>query len=373
MGNSRPPSLVTHLGKALSAPARLVRLGLLKALWRSLSAMPAAALAGVAVMFLIWSCERQARQREAVEARQEAKQAAQEISRLQKQASSAVRDARENAAAAHELEAQQQQLAREAAGLRQSLESLRQQELARANEVATLPTSEVVSRVASRLGEQGTGNREQGTEQQEQVTGNREQGIEQQEQGSRMRALNPLTRLGEQGTGNREQGTEQQEQGSRMRALDPLTRLALAGESASASHPLPQGGEGKNGPGGEGKSGPGGEGQGSPGALVLSEAGARKVEAAFLELDSCRQQAQVLGQQVSNCEQREQLASSIQEQQSGTVVKLKAALADKDQALERSEQERRAELEAARGHSRAHLLRTLAIFAGGILAGVVLR
>jgi prefoldin subunit 5 len=72
-------------------------------------------------------------------------------SRLQQQAAGALRDAKQSAQAVRELEAQRQQLAREAEGLRQSPESLRKQEVARADEVATLPTSEVVSRVASRL------------------------------------------------------------------------------------------------------------------------------------------------------------------------------------------------------------------------------
>jgi len=335
MGNSRPSSLIARLGKALSAPARLARLGLLKSLGRSLAAMPAAALAGVAIMFLVWSCERQTRQREAVEARQEEKHAAEEISRLEQQASGAVRNARTSAQAAQELEGRQQELAREAEGLRRSLESLRQLEFARSSEVATLPTSEVASRVASRLGEQGSGAGFQGS------------GL-QDAQPPESRSLDPLTRLAPQ-----------------QQAVNPLTRLALAGESASASHPLPQGGEGR--------SSVRGEGQKSLPALVLSEAGVRKVEATFLELDSCRQQAQVIGEQVSNCEQREKLASSIQARQSGTIVQLKAALADKDQALERSAEARRAEVKAARGTPRARVIRALGIFAGGLLAGVLLR
>jgi hypothetical protein len=306
-------------------------------------------------MFFAWSCEHQARQRDMAAAKQVKKQAAEEISRLQQQAAGALRDAKQSAQAARDLEAQRQQLAREAEGLRQSLESLRQQELARANEVATLPTSEVVSRVASRLKEQVSGNREQGTGQPH---------------------------------------------------LGPLTRPALAEESASAGHPprflgsdgphrgpeigLPQGGEGQNNPGGEGQKCPGvgnGEKQPPPGtqalapnasspsspALVLSDQGVRKVETALIELDSCRQQAQVMGQQVSNCEQQAKLNSALQEQQSGTIAKLNAALADKDQILARSEEAHRAELKAARGTWRARFLRAVEIFAGGFIAGVLVR
>jgi hypothetical protein len=108
-------------------------------------------------------------------------------------------------------------------------------------------------------------------------------------------------------------------------------------------------------------------------ALELSDQGARKVETALIELDSCRQQAQVMGQQVSNCEQQAKLGSAIQEQQSGTIAKLNAALADKDQILARSEEAHRAELKAARGTWRARFLRAVEIFAGGFIAGVLVR
>jgi multidrug efflux pump subunit AcrA (membrane-fusion protein) len=106
---------------------------------------------------------------------------------------------------------------------------------------------------------------------------------------------------------------------------------------------------------------------------VLSEAGARKVETALVELDSCRQQAQVMGQQVLNCEQQAKLNSALQEQQSGTIAKLEAALADKEQILARSEEAHRAELKAARGTWRGRFFRAVEIFAGGFIAGVLVR
>jgi uncharacterized protein YoxC len=302
------------LGKILAAGRKLASLSLAPGLLRTIPSLPTAALAGVVIMFFAWSCEHQARQRDMAEAKQVKKQAAEQISRLEQQAAASLRDAKQSAQAVRELEAQRQQLVREAEGLRQSLESLRQQELARANEVATLPTSEVVSRVASRLQE-------------------------------------PVAGVGAQGSG--------------QQPLNPLTRPALAAENASAGHPLPQGGEGGNNRGGEG--------QKSPAALVLSDQGVRKVEAALVELDSCRQQTQVMGQQVSNCEQQAKLTSAMQEQQSSTIAKLNAALADKDQILARSEAAHRAELKAARGTWRARLRHAVEIFAGGFIAGVLVR
>jgi hypothetical protein len=267
-------------------------------------------------MCFAWSCERQARRRDTVEAQQVKKQAKEEISRLQQQAAGALRGAKQSAQAVRELEAQRQQLAREAEGLRQSLESLRKQELARADEVATLPTSEVVSRVASRLQEPVPGVRDQGSgQQEEQVSG-----------------------AGCQVSGQRSAGLEAQKQ------LSPATQHLVP----NASRPS------------------------SP-ALVLSDQGVRQVETAFVELDSCRQQAQVMGQQVSNCEQQSKLDSAIHDQQSGTIAKLDAALADKDKILAQSEEAHRAELKAARGTWRSHFFRAVEYFAGGFIAGVLVR
>jgi hypothetical protein len=390
MGEKGPLSLTTCLGRILAAGRKLASPSLAQGLLRIAPRLTTAALAGVVIMFFAWSCERQARRRDTLQAQQAKKQATEEISQLRQQAASALRDAQQSAQAVRALEAQQQQLMREAEGLRQSLESLRQQELARTDEVATLPTSEVASRVASRLGEQGTGNREQVTGNREQVTGNREQ----------------VTGNREQVTGNREQVSGAGGQVTGRQALNPLTRPAPPEESASAGHPLPQGGEGQNNPGGEGQNNPGGEGENNPGgdgqkypagvsgqkppaleaqvlapstsrpsspALVLSDQGVRKVEAALIELDSCRQQTQLMGQQVSNCEQQSKLDSTMRDQQAATIAKLNAALADKDKILAASEAAHRAELKAARGTWRAHFIRAVEYFAGGFIAGVMVR
>ena len=191
------------------------------------------------------------------------KQAAEQISQLEQQAAGALQDAKQSAQAVRELEGQRQQFVREAEGLRQSLDSLRKQELARANEVATLPTSEVVKRVASRLQEQGSGSGSQGHR--------------------------------------------------RAHRASATTRML---KSAGAGPPLPQG-RGTARPRGSRTTGQRPNSLCPPvAALVLSDQGVRKVETAFVELDSCRQQTQVLGQQVSNCEQQSKLNSAIIDQQS---------------------------------------------------------
>jgi len=307
MGSNRPLSLTTCLGKIGAAGRKLASLSPVQGLLRSIPGLPTAALAGVVIMFFAWSCERQARRLDTVQAQQVKKQAAEEISRLQQQAAGALRDAKQSAQAVRELEAQRQQLARQAEGLSQSLESLRKQELARADEVATLPTSELVSRVASRL--------------QEPVSGVRNQGSGQQTPSLQMLAA---------GNGEKQPAPDTQH---------------LVPNPSPASSP----------------------------ALVLSDQGARKVETAFIELDSCLQQTQVMGEQVSNCEQQSKLNSAISDQQSGAIAKLNAALADKDKILAQSEEAHRAELKAARGTWRSHFFRAVEYFAGGFIAGVLVR
>ena len=109
------------------------------------------------------------------------------------------------------------------------------------------------------------------------------------------------------------------------------------------------------------------------GALVFSEPAVRKVETTFVELDSCRQQAQVLGQQISNCDQQAKVDSALQQQQASTISQLKAALADKDEILKRSDEAHQAELKAVRGSWRTRFYHAVEIFAGGFIAGVLVR
>jgi hypothetical protein len=344
MGTTKPPSPTTGLSAIRAAANKLSSLSLVQGLLRIAPGLPAAALAGVVIMFFAWSCEHRARQRQAIEAQQIKKQSAEQISLLAQQASSALKDAHQSAQAAKELEGQRQQLARKADALQQSLESLHSQQLAHENELASLTTEEVVKRVMARL--------------QEQVSGVRGQAPGKEAVSSQPSAF-----------------SKNADQRSASQAANPLTRPATADETAAAGQPLPQGGEGKSPAGREGtRQDPSAHLPTSPSAaLVLSDQGVRKVEGAFLELDSCRQQSQVIAQQVSNCEQQAKLDSALEQQQAGTISKLNAALADKDQILARSEAAHRAELKAARGTWRTRFYHAVEIFAGGFVAGVLVR
>jgi hypothetical protein len=80
-----------------------------------------------------------------------------------------------------------------------------------------------------------------------------------------------------------------------------------------------------------------------------------------------------MGQQIANCEQQSKLDSTMRDQQAATIAKLNAALADKDKILAASEAAHRAELKAAHGTWRAHFIRAVEYFAGGFIAGVLVR
>jgi len=334
METTKPTSPTTALS-ALPAEAAKASLSLLQGLLRIAPGLPVAALAGVVIMFGAWSCEHRARQREAIEAQQIKKQSTVEISRLEQQASSAIKDAHESAQAAKELESRRQQLASEADGLRQNLESLRQVAITQNNALAGLTTDAVVKLVAARLQLQAPG------------AGG---------QGSVNDAANPEHSAPGKNT----------DRSLTSRSLDSPSRPATADDTAAAGRPFPPAGEGAGTAGGEGKTA-------NDAALVLSDQGVRKVEGAFEELDSCRQQGQVMSQQVSNCEQRAKLDSALEAQQADTISKLNAALADKDQILSRSEAAHRAELKAVRGSWRTRVYHAAEILAGGIIVGVIAR
>ena len=326
---------VQALARALVGLARLSQ-----ALWQRFLFLPLAASGALILIVLAWSCERRARFRQALEAEQGKKQAAADVAELQAHAAAAMREAnQQHAQAVRELESSRQKLAREAEGLRERLESLRHQELARLDEVATLPTTEVVTRVATRLGPGGfeasgrTSAKDSGSE--VRASGAREGGPS---AGSPRSADAPTGELPVVSSASTEKPA--------AASLNPESRLAGAPTASSAAAPRP---------------------------LTLTEQGARQVETAFLELDSCRQQAGLLDQQVQNCRDQAKLSAAMIEQQAAALAKLNAALADKDQILARREAQLQAEIKAARGSWRSRLWRAVQYFAAGVVAGVIMR
>lgn len=107
-------------------------------------------------------------------------------------------------------------------------------------------------------------------------------------------------------------------------------------------------------------------------AVVLTEEGARKVETAFVELDSCREQSSVQSEQLTACQKEGAAEAAMVAQQKSSLAQLNQALGEKDQILARRETEFKAELKAARGTWRARLGRVAEFVAAGVVIGKVL-
>jgi hypothetical protein len=252
-------------------------------LLRRVPGLSAVAVAGMALLFHSWSCERRVERREVEEAGQIKRQASQDISRLQRQAADTLRAAQQSAQAARALDARRRVLEHEAEGLRQKLALLRAR----------------------------------------------------QEQSSSL-------------------GEQLQDAGSSAPGAAGNTR-----ERGSAQVS------------GGGDAGPGGSPAAAARGLALDWV--TKGDPVVFELGSCRQEGQVMGQLISNCEQREKLNSAQLEQQASTISKLHEALTEKDRILARSEAAQQAELNVMRGSRRSRWARAAAYFAGGFAAGVLVR
>jgi len=105
----------------------------------------------------------------------------------------------------------------------------------------------------------------------------------------------------------------------------------------------------------------------------LSEAALRKVETALVELDGCKQQAQVEDSLIGNCKEQAAASASIIDQQKASLAGLNQALADKDRILAASQQQQKAELKIARGAFSQRLVRTLEHVAIGVAIGLAVR
>ena len=105
----------------------------------------------------------------------------------------------------------------------------------------------------------------------------------------------------------------------------------------------------------------------------LSDAALRQVETALVELDGCKQQAQVRDNLLGNCNQQAASSASIIDQQKASLVSLNQALADKDRILAASDRRQKAELKIARGAFSQRLARTLEHVAIGVAIGLAVR
>jgi hypothetical protein len=106
-------------------------------------------------------------------------------------------------------------------------------------------------------------------------------------------------------------------------------------------------------------------------ALQLTDAGARKVDEALVELDACRAERANETGQVSNCAARAAADEAALRRQAGSISELNQALKTKQQAWRAREAESQAELRAARGTFLGRLARTSEHVAIGVGIGIV--
>ncbi len=271
---------------------------------------PLGALGLCGLAFALWLFEHDARLRQAYELGQLKKQTATEVSALRAQAEAAIREANEqHAQAIRDLEARQRRLLEDAEKLRKRLAALQTEERAKVEQVATLPASELVTRVAARLG------------------------LPPQE------FSNPG---GSPGAG----------------AVTPPAGAIGPGTNAA---PRPQAGEDTQG-----------SRMPDATPFGLSEEALRKVDVALVELDSCREGGTVMSQQVANCNAQVVATTETISQQAAAIEKLNQGLEAKDQILARREAEHQAELKTLRGSRWGGLARTLEHVAIGVAIGVAI-
>jgi len=273
--------------------------------------LPVVAVAALVIFAALWWVEHDARLRREEELKEMRRQSAAEISSLQAKADAAVRDANQsNARAASELEASRRLLEQQAQNLRQRLATLEQTEHTRVEQVAVLPVSEISKRLSEQLGPGA-------------ITGETT-GV-----GSRVWGVGKA--------GSRESGVGGREGRSLISSSATLDTL----------HP-------------------------APANLLLTEAGARKVETALVELDSCRQESSVQSQQLAACQREGAAEAAMVEQQKSSIAKLNGALADKDQVLAKQQTEFKAELKVAKGTVLSRVGRVIEYVAAGVVIGKVL-
>ena len=107
--------------------------------------------------------------------------------------------------------------------------------------------------------------------------------------------------------------------------------------------------------------------------FVLTEEGARRVETAFIELDSCRAQAAVRDGELANCQEQVAANRAAVGEMNQSLQDLNQAIHLKDEILTRVEAEHQAELKAARGSRLGRFVRAVQYVGVGIVIGLVAR
>jgi hypothetical protein len=280
--------------------------------------------AGLFILAWVWR-EHDARLRRDLELQQLRQQTSAQVAALRARADALLRAANEkNARVIRDLDSRRRQLEHEGEELRRQLLHLREQERARASEVASLPASELAERLAARLDSRGSGFGTRDSGRKEQVSG---VGAQVSEKGV---------------PDDQSPSPGKKSQTPDTRHLTPDTSPIPRPESRVASS-----------------------------ELVLTEEGARQMETAFVKLDSCREQSAVKDGELANCQEQVTVNRAVVGEMNKSVNDLNQALRLQDEILARVQAEHRAELKAARGSRLGRFVRTLQYIGAGVVIGVV--
>ncbi|MBI1940595.1 MAG: hypothetical protein HYS33_03705 [Acidobacteria bacterium] len=241
------------------------------------------------------------------------------VKELEGRAAEAVHAANQrNALIIRELEAGRKKLAAEGERLRERLGVLERDERVRVERVATLPSNELAERVATRL-----------------------------DAGALEARGSGLGTRGWSKTGARLPPASSTPVSARPGKEDPSAQPPALGATAGTPPLQP--------------------------TLTLDADALRKVETAFVELESCREQRAVKDEQVANCHEQLAASGAIAARLDDSVRQLNQALRLKDEILARREEWQRAELKAARGSRWERFRKAVTYVAVGVVIGAAAR
>jgi hypothetical protein len=275
-----------------------------------------------------------------------------QFAELRKQAEQDVRQANvENAQAIKQLEARRQQVEQQNLQLQAKLASLRQQAQVQADAVATLPISEIVTRVATQLGLTAEDVAPSVAQ-----SADMAKGTTTAPAGNRNQLLRDLC-----GTKALTRRAQRYSVSSVLELFNPQSAQRRLKEQITNDE-LPAAGVTSAPP----------AAARTDAALALTSSGARKVETALVELNACRAEKSIERQQISNGQMRAQADDATISRLNNSVSSLNQALDAKDQILTRQQNECKAELRAARGTFLGRVARLTEHVAIGVVMGVAI-
>ncbi|HET9179003.1 MAG TPA: hypothetical protein VFQ24_11660 [Terriglobia bacterium] len=342
---------------------------------------------GGCLLAAFWVQQHDARIRQQAGLQQLRNETSAQVAALRRQAAEDVRQANvTNAEAVAKLEQRRQEAEQQDRQLAAQLDRLRKQAQIQADEVATLPISEIVTRVAAQLGlkaedvaaGEGAFARKGAKAQRKlQIMNYELQTPHPVPPGAS--TLSPRRGLASATSVPREeQSTAENRRGPGTAQAADIAKGAIS--APPMNYELPEAGSSADIAKGAISAPPGvttaAGGQSPPlqnqASLALTASGARKVEASLVALDACRAKSDIQARQVSNCQARAAADEAAIARLNGSVASLNQALQAKDKVLVEQQSEYKAELRAARGTFLGRLARLTEHVAIGVGVGVAI-